>query len=375
MDEFAGGTDRFGARNRQIIVQGDARRPVTAGDLSVSFFPWERFTITNNTSVHSSRIDGNASYMEFDNALQQGEFLTFNYLGVRGISNSTDVNIRAARRIGLYAGYRFTDRDIRVVESFTLPPVPGVPETYEQQNRLHAGLLGVRLSPAHGLTVNLDGEVGRADGPFTPVSERNYHAIGGRVQYRTRQLMLSAGYRQNYNNNSVTLSSHSAKARNYNANGSWTALRWLSLDAGYTRLHLDTLSGLAFFAGAPRPTLVTGRTSLYVSNIHSGNFGARVPVGSRVDLYAGYSITKDTGDGRSAAAAGAADPIAQVLAAVQTFPLTYQTPLARVSVRLTPKLRWNGGWQFYRYREDFGLLGSFQNYRAHTGYTSLLWSF
>jgi hypothetical protein len=60
---------------------------------------------------------------------------------------------------------------------------------------------------------------------------------------------------------------------------------------------------------------------------------------------------------------------------VQTFPLTYHSPLARVSIRITPKIRWNAGWQFYRYREEFGVIGYLQNYRANTGYTSVLWSF
>jgi hypothetical protein len=46
--------------------------------------------------------------------------------------------------------------------------------------------------------------------------------------------------------------------------------------------------------------------------------------------------------------------------------------LGRVSLRLHEKLRWNFGYQHYNYREDFFGL---QNYRAHTGYSSLQWSF
>jgi hypothetical protein len=49
--------------------------------------------------------------------------------------------------------------------------------------------------------------------------------------------------------------------------------------------------------------------------------------------------------------------------------------MARVSVRITPKIRWNAGWQFYRYREEFGVVGVLGNYRAHTGFGSVLWSF
>jgi hypothetical protein len=44
-------------------------------------------------------------------------------------------------------------------------------------------------------------------------------------------------------------------------------------------------------------------------------------------------------------------------------------------VRMNEKLRWNFGYQYYGYKEDFGLFSFNQNYRANTGYTSLLWSF
>jgi hypothetical protein len=90
----------------------------------------------------------------------------------------------------------------------------------------------------------------------------------------------------------------------------------------------------------------------------------------------GYSIVKDVGDGRAQAVQPAtADPVKALLSSVQTFPLTYQSPLARFSVRISPKVRWNAGWQFYGYGEKFELLGYYQNFHAQTGFTSLLWSF
>ena len=69
------------------------------------------------------------------------------------------------------------------------------------------------------------------------------------------------------------------------------------------------------------------------------------------------------------------NPIQALVASVQTYPLTYQSPLARLSVKISPKVRWNAGWQFYNYGEDFHLFGYNQNFNAHTGFTSVLWSF
>ena len=115
--------------------------------------------------------------------------------------------------------------------------------------------------------------------------------------------------------------------------------------------------------------------SIFISNIHAGNLGLRFAITGRADFYVGYNITKDTGDGRASDALQQTTPAGQLLYSVQTFPLTYQTPLLRLSVKLTAKLRYNIGYQYYGYHEEFGLLSDDQSYRAHTGYTSLLWSF
>ncbi|MEI4902558.1 hypothetical protein Q8G48_28885, partial [Klebsiella pneumoniae] len=69
------------------------------------------------------------------------------------------------------------------------------------------------------------------------------------------------------------------------------------------------------------------------------------------------------------------NPVQSLLDSVQTFPLTYQSPLGRLSIRITPKVRWNVGFQFYNYHEDFHIFGYDQNFHAPTGFTSVMWSF
>jgi len=215
--------------------------------------------------------------------------------------------------------------------------------------------------------------VSRADRPFTPISDRNFHALRGRVQYKAKTVLLSAAYRQNYNTNSVTLSTHSARARNYSFDASWTPRAWLAFDAGYTRLHLNTVSGIAFFANSEQ---IKGLNSIYISNLRAANFGARLGIGKKADLYIGYTITKDTGDGRSAPASpGTTVPTVLLLSPAETFPLSFQSPLARLSVPLSRKVRWNAGWQFYNYHERFQIWIAPQNYHANVAYTSVLWAF
>jgi hypothetical protein len=377
-DELASGIGRTGsAATRRILVTGNARRPMLAADLNLGFQPSSRLSIANNTSITNNRIDGLSSFSELLTGIDFGTTVSFRYLGIRTVANSTDLNYRWNARVNLYGGYRFSDRRIRTVEASNLAGIPDSDSraVYEVSNTLHSGRAGVRLRPWKPFTVNLEAEIGRADKPIMPVSDRNYHALNGRADYRTRKLQLSASYRQVYNVNSpFSISSYSSHARTYSGNASWAVRDGISFDAGYSKLHLDTLSSLAFFAvsGGP-PQLQTGYESIYLTNTHAGNFGAHFSVRRRVDLFAGYSITRDAGG--AAASPGASDPILTLLTAVRSYPLTYHSPLVRVSIRITPKLRWNAAWQFYSYAEDTHLFGIDQNFRAHTGYTSLLWAF
>jgi len=101
-------------------------------------------------------------------------------------------------------------------------------------------------------------------------------------------------------------------------------------------------------------------------------------LGRRADLYAGYSHVQDTGDGRSSLTGSGFGPDIPEFQRAQTYPLKFQSPLARLSVKINNRIRWNLGYQYYGYREDFFTGQPFTTdygYRAHTGYTSILWSF
>ena len=376
-DESTTGLDRIGNNvNRLTIISGNANRPFSTGNFSLSVFPGDRFTLVNHTSFYNQRIDGNSSFLAFNNFTNTADVVSFHYLGIRTVSNATDLHYKLDNWLSVYGGYHYATRRIQTIAGFALPGSSPDQTFAEEENHQNVGAFGFRLRPLKPVTINLDAEIGRTDRAYTPLSDKNYHALSGRGQYKARRFLFTAGYRQKYNNNSVTLTTYSSRSRDYLANVSWNARDWFALDAGYSKLHLDTVGGITFFANIPRVTLVQGQDSVYVSNVHSANLGARAVLKKRVDVYAGYTISRDTGDGRSQALRFAiTDPLQQVFLPVQTFPLSYQSPLARVSVRLSPKLRWNVGWQFYNYHEDFGLFASYQNYHAHTGYTSVLWSF
>ena len=375
-DENSAGTGRFGVTTvREVVTSGIAQRPALAGNATVSIFPTTRLTITNSTAVNNIRIDGNSVFAQFDSSTLTTVFLPFEFLGIRTIANETEANFQAARSLGLYGGYQYSDRQIRSIEASSTPGSSGgFRAAFHQSNTLNTGLFGIRWKPLKPLTVVLNGEVGRADRPLTPIADRNYHTLGARAQYKRKSFQLTASTRANYNNNSISLTAFSSRSRIYSVDGAWTPRDWFSLDAGYSKLHLDTLGGISYFALGQQ----LQSESLYISNLHTANLTARFDIRKRADIFVGYSHTQDTGGDQGpllgvitgSPATIAAQPAAFFTA--QTFPLSFRSPSARFSYRLTDKLRWNVGYQYYGYNERvFNSL----DYRAHTGYSSLLWSF
>ncbi len=372
VDESAAGVGPAGPFDLQTLVSGFGRRPVATGNATVSLFPTRRLTIANHTAYYNVRTEGDSLFQQFSNRTFQLEQFEFQSLGIRTVVNSTDVNYSALGWLGVYGGYHYSTRRIQSREFLAVEGFEELVEA-EQENTLHSGLAGVRLQPLGGLTLNLEAEIGRADRPFVPVREKNYHLLGGRVQFKRGSLLVSGATRIHYNTNSTSLSSYSSRSRNYAVDFSWAPSERVALDAGYSKMHLDSLAGIAYFAARK---LVTGERSLYVSNVHSVNAGAQVVLHPRWRLYLGYSRVEDTGDGRRTAVEpppgsppASASPL---FLAAQTFPMTFESPSARLTLRLRPDLAWNMGYQYYGYREKFA---SFQGYRTHTGYVSVVWSF
>jgi putative salt-induced outer membrane protein YdiY len=368
LDETAVGTARFGsAFNRQILTYGNGRRPVATGNLNLTGYAGPRVTVTNHTALYNVRAEGDSYYRSVDNGSFTVDLVNFQYLGIRTFSNQTDVDFAVRPSFGISGGYGYSNRAIRSMQQVEVAGVP-VGETATQTNHLNSGTLGIRWRPVSPLMVIVSGEVGRANRPIFPTSERNYEAFGARVQYRTRTLRFAAFGRTNYNNNSVSMSAFSSRSRQYAGELSWAPQGRVSLDASYSKLHLDTEGGISYFLDS---TLITGERSYYFSNIHHANVMVRFAVAARVDLFMGYSRVQDRGDGRATAVGpriGSAVPLFQ---AAQTFPMTFESPLARLSIRFSERLRWNAGFQYYRYSEVFSIL---QDYRARTGFVSLSWS-
>lgn len=271
----------------------------------------------------------------------------------RRLANTTHVHLRPSARVGVYGGYQVATRRIRSRERLE---VEGFEEIVpaEQTSTIQAGLAVLRQKLAGTLTLSFAGELERAE-------------------YRTKKVRLWASASSRWRTNSTALSAHSSRGRSYTAGAARTPSARLAQEAVYAKLPPETVSGPAYFLAA---RLVTGERSICRSNLHTGYAGLRLSLRSRPDVSVGHHRVQDTGDGRAAATqppAGRAIGTAQAaFPAAETFAVSYQSPLGRLSVRIHDKLRWNAGYQWYGYPERFATQ---QNYRAHTGYASLSWSF
>ena len=358
--------------NRIILVFGDSRRPVTTGNLTFTIYPTNRLSFTNQTSIYNTRMEGNNFYQEFNSANLDLAQYSFQVLDIRTVSNSSILNYQFNKWVGAFAGYQYSDRQIRSVTGQTFDSFTNsIAAT--QTNIVHTGTGGIRIRPIKPLTIVLDSEVGRANLPIYSTSEKNFHALGARVQLKLKNLTLGAHTKANYNFNSTTLNAYSSHSRTYAFDGSWVPRPWLSFAGGYSKIHLDTISGLVYYL---QYTPVASSYS-YISNVHSIFAQAHISIRNRVDLTAGYSGVEDLGDGRSLNgplyATGATHPFAY---SAETFPIAFRSPSARISVRLRQQIRWNFGYQYYGYRQDLvSVVIPLQGYRANTGYTSLSWSF
>jgi hypothetical protein len=360
---------------RQTFITGLAHRKQGSGDFTVTFLPSAKWTITNTTAANNTRIRGQSAFVEA--TVFTNQYVSFEQLGIRFLSNATEANYRPLREIGLYGAYRFSSRRIRTDSTVVFPDFDFREPLLESRNEVHSGAAGFRWLPANGVRVTLDAEVGRADQPLAALSSRKFHTEKARIQWRRGGLILSTNVQNALNYNPISLVDHSSRSRTIGGNGSWSAPGGrLTVDGGYTFLDLTTRSGIVnFFDLTPA---AAASYSFYESNLHLVNFGARVEAHPRVTLYLGYNLAKDTGDDRNRFSSASSPDRNYSNFFVDgsnfsnSFPLTYQAPLARLAVKIHERISWNLGWQFYNYSER---ATSLQNYHAHVGYSSFRWSF
>lgn len=351
---------------REAFIVGDASRKQSSGEATIVLLPTPRWTITNTTAFHNTRIDGDASLVEI--GFFRNEYLRFSHLGIRRISNASEANYRALKEVSLYGAYRFSTRRARSSDALRYPDFGFGRELAAVDNKFHSGGAGVRWLPGRNLRASFDFEVGRADRPLTPTSERRFHNQSARFRWRARDVTVSAYFKNRVNDNPTELVAYSSKSRSQGVHASWLHPKTgMVLDAGYSLLNMEVSTGildLFEFSGEPERL-----RSIYASSIHNLNFAIRATPAQRVTLRLGYNLTKDTGGGDFDLAFAERSAFSLEDAYLMTsLPMSYHSPRVRLSVAMKANLAWNFGWQYYGYSER---ISGIRGFRSHIGYTSL----
>jgi hypothetical protein len=353
---------------QQIQTSGEGRQPVATGNLNVDFDATSSLAITSHTSFYDERTSGTNAYFEQNAPGQVSDVLYFQALDIRTWTTDVQADQKVNRWLDLFGGYDYSNRMITSVQDVAVGSfVSDVP--FSQTNTQNDGFFGLRIRPLKGLTMSFEGEASHSSLPFTPKSDGNYTAWKASVSYKVRNLQLSASGQNERNATAASLTSFSTRTQTWAASANWNARSWLSFDASYSNIYTDVLGGLAFFADG---SLVNNAVSYYIMNLHAATAGIRLQLRRAMSIYVGGTSVRDSGDGRSQADASQVDPGLTAFQVAQTFPLTYYSPFARLSIRVNQRIRWNIGYQMYKYQADFSPA---LNFTANTGFTSLLWTF
>ena len=350
---------------REAFIVGDAGREQSSGETTVVFLPTPRWTITNTTAFHNTRIDGDASFVEI--GFYRDEYLRFSHLGIRRIANASEANFRLVKAVSLYGAYRFSTRRARSSDALRFPDFEFGNELEAVDNKLHSGAGGLRWLPGRNVRASFDFEIGRADRPLTPTSERRFHNQSARVRWRGKDLAVSAYFRNRANDNPTELLAYSSRSRSQGIHASWLHPdSGVALDGGYSLLKMDVSTGiLNLFDFGSEPERLR---SVYASSIHNLNFAIRASPVRRVTLHVAHSLTKDTGGGFGSLFTEQSTFSPDGANLISSLPMSYHSPQARVSVSIRDGLAWNFGWQYHGYSEN---IAGIRGFRSHVGYTSL----
>lgn len=364
-------TGAVAADRRETAVIGDANQRLNSGQMMIVATPTPRWTITNTTAFHNTRMDGRSSIVEI--GFDREEVLNFEHLGVRRLSNASEANFRPTRQVSLYGAYRASSRQVSSSAVTRFPWAEFSEELTSVDNSIRSGSTGVRLLPGYGVRASFDFEIGRADRPLTPLSERRFRNESARVRWNSGGFTASGHFRNRINDNPTSLLAYSGKSRSRGVQASWAdPASAFVLDVGYNLISLDISTGILNLFAASDSLSERGR-AVYASRIHNLNVALRAAPHKRVTVDAGYALTKDAGVGgfrpRGATTARFVRDGAEV---VSSLPMSYRSPRARVAIAIRKSLWWNLGWQHYGYSERFA---GDQSYRAHVGYSSFTFAF
>lgn len=367
----------------QYNLTGNTERPSWLGDLGLTFFATDKFRLSNTFRVETFEINGAALFSDFFSLTRGTRTDTIGFSNrdvntstkYRKIQNTIEGDYQFNPRYSIHLGYRYANRRVEeAISGFNLgtnAPTALVPDSFTEHNNTHAVLGGFKARPLNEWTIYFDAEHGTADNVFSRIGNYDYTNIRAKSRYKpTSNIAFNLTLITKDNSNPSEIAGVSledfgvnVKSRIFTSSLDWTATSRFSLNTGYTYHWINSKAVVDYFFNSVRHPL---GNSLYFGRNNFFFVESVARIAPRVTLFTAYRINRDNGQGNRVA-----DPTGNPGTLIASYPMSFQSPEARLAIKLHHRLDWNIGYQYYNYNESTIVGPRPQNYHAHLPYTSL----
>jgi hypothetical protein len=293
----------------------------------------------------------------------------------RKYQNTIEGDYQFSSRYSIHFGYRYASRRIEeAISGFNLgtnAPPALTPEDHAEHNHTNVFFGGFKARPISDWTIYFDAEHGTADNVFSRIGNYNYTNIRAKSRYKpNRKISFNLAVITKDNSNPSEIAGVSlqdfgvnVKSRVFTSSVDWAPNSRLSFSTGYNYHWINSNAVVDyFFNGVQHPL---GHSLYFMRNnfFYVDSVSQLVP---RVTLYTAYRVNKDNGQGNRVA-----DPTGTPGTLIASYPMSFQSPEARLAIRVHNRIDWNIGYQYYNYNESAIVGPRPQNYHAHLPYTSL----
>jgi len=355
-------------RSDAINVLGNAKRPNSLGDASVTVLatPWLR--ISDSFRIQIFRINGGDFFKQVTQVPAANPPVTvsnkqdFETTNFRRYLNTIEGDVDLSTRLSFHLGYRYTNRHIEQFQtSITVgQPVPVVePEVFD--NNTNTFIFGFKAKPVKIWTLYFDLEHGSNDNVFVRTANYDYTNIRARSIVRpTRTLSFNASLITRDNTNPTVINNRDFGAdintRIFSGSAQWFANEKLNLTGGYTYVHQTSSIVVQFNTAGGKVNI--GPAQYFVRD-HFAFATAFWQPHRRVSVYGAVRLHNDQGQG---------DRLSTPLVFVNSYPFQLWSPEVKISTKVHRNVDWIVGYQYYDYKERFA---NNQFYQAHLPYSSL----
>jgi hypothetical protein len=376
----------------QYDITSNTERPSWLFDFGATYLATNHFRVSNTFRVEDFEITGVGLFTDFFRITRnitggtRTDAAGFTDLPAtegtkyRKYSDTIEGDYNFNPNYSIHFGYRYGKRKLeRFFSGFNFgsngsvspPAVPTSDDEFEE-NTTHAFFGGFKARPYKNWTMYFDAEHGTADNVFTRIGNYNYTNVRLKTRYtlnRKLNLNLFVITRDNANPSEIAGTSIEDfgvkyKSRVFNSSIDWLVTPKFSVNAGYNYNWVNSNAVIDFtylnVAG------IRGN-ALYYMRLNYFYLESTARLSDRITLYSAYRISDDNGQGNRVS-----DPAATgARTLVSSYPMSFQSPEARLAIKLHRRLDWNVGYQYYNYNESTLVGPRPQNYHAHLPYTSL----